>query len=321
MTIDEIERVELGFFPTPLHGLPRLARALGLKKLLVKRDDLTGLAFGGNKVRKLEYLLADALARGCDHAVTCGGVQSNHCRQTAAACARLGLNCTLVLRGSPPEKETGNLLLDKLLGAEVRFADVKDWAALEAEARGEAREIERRGEKPYYMPVGGSVPRGALGYVRAVEEIVAQFEKAGEKSEVTFFASSSGGTQAGLEVGRKLFGWETELVGIGVAKTQNDLTEDVARLACGTCELLGMEEAFDPEDITVDHSYMGEAYGAQTDTAEEAVELAARTEGLLLDRVYSGKAMAGLVDYAREGRLEGKSVLFVHTGGQPELLA
>ena len=319
--IDEIERVELAFFPTPLHELPRLAQTLGLKKLLVKRDDLTGLAFGGNKVRKLEYLLADALARGSDHAVTCGGVQSNHCRQTAAACARLGLNCTVVLQGERPEKETGNLLLDGLLGAGVRFVDAKDWAALEAEAREVARELEERGGKPYYIPIGGSVPRGALGYVRVVREIAAQLEKTAEKADVTFFASSSGGTQAGLEAGRKLFGWETELTGIGVSKTEADLAEDVARIACGTCELLGMEEAFDPEDITVDHSYMGERYGAHTQAAAEAITLAARTEGLLLDHVYTGKAMAGLIDYARKGSLEGKIVLFIHTGGQPELFA
>lgn len=321
MRLDEIERVELGFYPTPLHELPRLARELSLKRLLVKRDDLTGLAFGGNKVRKLEYLLADALAKGCAHVVTCGGVQSNHCRQTAAACARLGLKCTVVLQGRPPGRATGNLLLDGLLGAEARFVEAEDWAALEARSREIAREIEGRGEKPYYMPVGGSVPRGALGYVRAVGETAAQLEETAGRADATFFASSSGGTQAGLEVGRKLFGWETELIGIGVAKTGSGLAEDVARLACGACELLGMEEAFDPEHVNIDHAYMGEKYGSRTEAAREAIDLAARTEGLLLDRVYAGKAMAGLVDYARKGKLEGKAVLFIHTGGQPELFA
>ncbi len=316
MKIDEVERVELGFFPTPLHELPRLARALGLKKLLAKRDDLTGLALGGNKIRKLEYLLADALARGCDHVVTCGGVQSNHCRQTAGACARLGLKCTVVLQGTAPGKETGNFLLDRLLGAGVRFVDVKDWPALEAKAREVADEL-----KAYYTPVGGSVSIGALGYARAAGEIASQLKEMGEKADVVFFASSSGGTQAGLEVGRKLFGWETEIFGMGVARTEAVLAEDVARLACGACELIGMEEAFDPEDITVEHSYMGDEYGARTEAAQEAIELAARTEGIFLDHVYTGKAMAGLIDYARKGKIEGKTALFVHTGGQPELFA
>lgn len=311
--------------PTPIEDLPRLASALGLKQLVVKRDDLTGLAFGGNKTRKLEFLLAEAQQQGAHTLLTAGAVQSNHCRQTAAAAAKFGLDCILVLSGEPPVQSSANLLLDQLFGARIVWAgdrqhrdDVLTDTFLDAKNRGYA---------PYLVPYGGSNATGALGYVFAVQELFSQFSDRGytflrEMPDWIVFASSSGGTQAGLTVGARRFGYAGRLIGISVDESAAALQENVAQLAAQTSGKLGEFHPFSPQDILVNDDYCSAGYGVLTHAERESIHLFARLEGLLLDPVYTGRAAAGLIDLARKGFWgRDSSVLFWHTGGQPALFS
>lgn len=293
--------------PTPLDEAPRLSAELGLR-LLVKRDDLTGLALGGNKARKLELLVADALARGCDTLIATGGAQSNFARMTAAAAARSGLACHLVLSGSEPEHDSGNLILDRLFGATVEFAGTEHWTELE---RRVAAVASRLGPRGYPMPVGGSTPLGALAYVDAARELLVQL---GRAPDWVVVADGSGGTHAGLLVGLPR---ETRVLGVDVARPPVPLVKHVAKLAAATAALGGLATPAN-EPIVVDHA--GPGYAAISDEARAAVRLAACSEGLVLDPVYTGKAMAGLIAEARAGRIGG-TVVFWHTGGSPALFA
>ncbi len=293
--------------PTPLDEAPRLSAELGVR-VLIKRDDQTGLALGGNKARKLELLLDDALAQGCDTLIATGGVQSNFARMAAAAAARCGLRCRLVLSGQAPERATGNLILDHLFGATVEFAGTSHWGRLEERVRALAAEL---GPRAYPMPVGGSTARGALAYVDAAGELLAQL---GEPPAWVVVADGSGGTHAGLLAGLPP---SVRVLGIDVARPPVPLVEHVATLAAETARLAGRPlPAGAP--IVVDHC--GPGYGAISDECREAVRLVARTEAVLLDPVYTGKAMAGLIAAARAGRLSG-TVVFWHTGGAPALFA
>ena len=309
-----LARQPLAHLPTPVEPLPRLSAALGID-LWVKRDDLTGLAFGGNKTRKLELLLGEALAQGADTLITAGAAQSNHCRQTAAAAARLGLGCRLVLAGDPPPAPRGNLLLDLLLGAELIWAPRAERQAALEQVAARARAA---GLRPYVIPYGGSSPTGAAAYARALRELLDQ-QPAFDR---VVFATSSGGTQAGLAAGARLEGFAGRLTGISVDQPAPALSARVAELAAATAALLGRPEAFAAGDIEVQDAYLGGGYGVVGALEREALQQFARQEGLLLDPVYTARAAGGMLDLVRRGRITpGDRVLFWHTGGTPALFA
>jgi len=319
MLTDKINRISLGHLPTPLHALPRLTEKLGGPQLFVKRDDETGLATGGNKTRKLEFLVADALDRHADTLITAGAPQSNHARQTAAAAARAGMRCVLVLRGQPPAEHQGNLLLDELLGAQIRWAE---RSAVPATMDAVAAELRTQGRAPYIIPYGGSNPVGATGYVAAMEELMEQARQMNLRLDRIVFASSSGGTQAGLVVGAKATGYEGQVLGISVDQKREDLQALVAALATETAAHLKLNLKFAPGDIAVNADYLGAGYGIMGEPERKAIRLAAEIEGLLLDPVYTGRAFAGMIDLIRKGEFRrGESVLFWHTGGTPALFA
>lgn len=308
-------KVHLAHLPTPVEALPRLSAYLGGPEVLVKRDDLTGLAFGGNKTRKLEYLVARARESGAQTLITTGAVQSNHCRQTAAAAARCGFQCILVLSGSPPGEKSGNLLLDHLLGAEIVWTDQKDRDTVLQEVYEEAQGA---GKNPFLIPYGGSSPAGAIAYAYALQELLNQ----DIQSDWILFASSSGGTQAGLLVGARLFGYTGRILGISVDQPASVLRGRVRELAQQTAAHLGEKMTFTHEEILVNDQFLGDGYGVMGDTELEAIQLFARLEGLLLDPVYTGRAAGGLISLARGGFFKpGQKVLFWHTGGTPALFA
>jgi D-cysteine desulfhydrase family pyridoxal phosphate-dependent enzyme len=309
-----IEPLALSHLPTPLEPMDRLADALGLPagRLFVKRDDCTGLAGGGNKARKLNYLCADALAAGADTLVTGGGRQSNHVRMTIAAANRLGVRAVAVLSSDEPKTPSGNVVLDHILAPEFVWAGPLAYYPLEERIAQVCADLRADGRVPYQIPIGGATPVGALGYVDAADEIAAQL---GEAPALVITADGSGGTHAGLVAG---LGDHTRVVGFDVG-TRPDLDEIVPREAAATAKLAGRAEP--TGEVRVDHDYFGADYGAPTDAAREALHLFATCEGLLLDPVYTGKAAAGFIDYARTGRLPEGPVVFVHTGGTPALFA
>ncbi|HZP82318.1 MAG TPA: D-cysteine desulfhydrase family protein [Chthonomonadaceae bacterium] len=325
--------------PTPLHPLPGLQAALGptAPRLLIKRDDLTGLALGGNKARKLEYLFADARAQGADTLLTCGAAQSNHALQTAAAARRFGFAVRCILYGAQPAPDapvSGNLLLHRLLETHIRWVRMQEGETRREQAlrRGMAEEAEAvraAGGVPYSIPTGGSTEVGALGYVRAVQEAKAQLEEmqAGAVSAI-FFASGSGGTHAGMTVGAKLTDWQTRLVGVEIdpippgADGVSPFHRAVLNLMDATAARLGLPADYTLSDITLCPDYAGPAYGTPTQEGQEAIRLLAQTEGIFLDPVYTGKAMAALIGWIRAGRFRpDETVLFWHTGGVAGLFA
>jgi len=329
MDIPWVSQVPGRFFladlPTPVDLMPRLGATLGGPEIWIKRDDQTGLAMGGNKVRKLELLIADALKQGADVVLTVGAMQSNHCRQTAAAAVRADLDCVLVLRGHalPREQWTGNLLLDDLFGARIWWAGDDDpLVALEA-----AAEAERSaGRRPYVIPLGGSNDLGAAAYALAFAELWQQLEEIAGREPLhldrIIFASSSGGTQAGLIVGAKACGYQGQVLGMSVDKTAGHLQETVFDLLAPTSARLGLDLRFSPDDVHINDGYLGGGYAVLTGAEREAIRLLARTEGILLDPVYTGKAMAGLLDLVRHGEIRaGERILFWHTGGMPSMFA
>jgi D-cysteine desulfhydrase family pyridoxal phosphate-dependent enzyme len=302
--------------------MARLGEALAGPELWIKRDDQTGLATGGNKTRKLEYLIADAMAQDADVVLTVGAAQSNHCRQTAAAAARAGLDCVLVLRGAPVPRErwTGNLLLDDLLGARFWWAEDED-ELVALESAGEAERAE--GRRPYIIPLGGSNAVGASAYALAFQELWDQVKAGGlAPFDRILFATGSGGTQAGLVVGAKACSYEGQVLGVSVSKTADDLCQAVTDLLVPTAARLGLDVEFSREEVQVSDDYLGGGYGVLTDAERNAVRQVARLEGILLDPVYTGKAMAGLLDLVLRGGIgSGEKVLFWHTGGTPALFA
>ncbi len=309
------DRMPIAHLPTPVEPLERLAHHLNGPTLLVKRDDQTGLAGGGNKTRKLEFLLAEAKKQGAQMLITGGAVQSNHCRQTAAAAARTGLECTLVLTGKRPDEMSGNLLLDRLLGAEIIWAGSRDRDQVMAEVFEEAH---KSGLRPYLVSYGGSSPVGASAYAYAVRELQDQ----GVQADWIVTASSSGGTQAGLAAGARLFDYPGKILGVSIDLPAQELQGKVARLAGQTAATLGQALEFDPEEILVTDEYLGGGYAVMGEAEREAIHLFARLEGVLLDPVYTGRSAAGLIDLIRKGTFDrGHSVLFWHTGGIPALFA
>ncbi|HIQ02033.1 MAG TPA: D-cysteine desulfhydrase family protein [Anaerolineales bacterium] len=319
MLTDRRPRVSIAHLPTPLEPLPRLTAHLGGPRLWVKRDDQTGLATGGNKTRKLEFLVAHALARGADTLITCGAAQSNHARQTAAAAAKFGLACTLVLRGEEPPQTQGNLLLDRWLGAKVVWTGD---APLVERLEEVTEELRADGRRPYVVPYGGSNPVGATGYVAAMEELLAQCARQGLHFDRIVLASSSGGTQAGLAVGARALGYAGRIMGISVDPKADALRHTLAGLATATAKHLELRPSFAPEDFAVEDGYLGGGYAVVGELEREAIHLVASTEGLLLDPVYTGRAFGGLLDLIRRGVFSPEErVLFWHTGGIAGLFA
>jgi len=322
--LNRFPRVNLGTWPTPLEPALRLSAALGGPEIWIKRDDLSTLGLGGNKVRKLEYLLADALAKGCDVILTTGAAQSNHARLTAAACARLGLRCVLVLRGKPdqgrPGRLEGNLLLDHLFGAEVRLVDCHPDER-NAIMTAMAAEMATAGHQPYTIPVGGSTGLGALGYARCAQEIAAQAASFGLRIDVVVSSSSSGGTQGGLVLGQKGLRLPFAVWGISADYSRAELQALVSRVATEAATLVD-GPVVTPAEVCAFDEYVGPGYGVVTEGCREAVRLFASTEGIILDPVYTGKAAAGLIDLIRRKELRpGQRVVFIHTGGSPAIFA
>ena len=319
MLTDRQPRVKIAHLPTPLEPLPRLAALLDGPQLWVKRDDQTGLASGGNKTRKLEFLVAQALAQGADTLVTCGAAQSNHARQTAAAAARFGLRGTLVLRGTEPQQAVGNLLLDHLLGAEIVWAG--DTPLLE-QLEATAQDLRAAGRQPYVVPYGGSNPVGATGYVAGMEELLLQCAQMGLRFDCIVCPSSSGGTQAGMLVAARALGYTGRILGISIDLPAAQLQDNLARLATETAAYLGLNLTFAPSEIEVNDGYLGGGYGVVSELEREAIRTVAGSEGLLLDPVYTGRAFGGLLDLIRRGAFAStERVLFWHTGGTAGLFA
>ncbi|HSF14897.1 MAG TPA: D-cysteine desulfhydrase family protein [Vicinamibacteria bacterium] len=324
----KFERVPLAQLPTPLEELKALSRDLGGPPLYVKRDDQTGLAFGGNKARKLEFIFADVLQKKSDVIITWAGIQSNWARQTTAAARIHGIRPILVLtRGEHSPNHGGNLLLDSLMGADVRLIDP---AADRASIVGRIAEEERAGgHRPYVVPVGGSVPSdsmdlplGAIAYAHGFSELHEQAAELGITFDHVVLATGSGGTQAGLMVGASALAPHVKVVGISVSGEKQVVKEQVARIANETAEALELSNRFSPEETIVIDDYIGEAYGVVNEATAMAIGELARREGILLDPVYTGKAMAGMLDLIKKGYFEGsRGVVFVHTGGTPALFA
>jgi D-cysteine desulfhydrase family pyridoxal phosphate-dependent enzyme len=311
-----VPRLRFAHLPTPVETLPCLSDALGGPRLLVKRDDQTGLAFGGNKTRKLEFLLAEARDQGAKTLISGGALQSNHCRQTAAAATRFGFKCILVLTGDKAQKASGNLLLDLLFGAEIVYvADRKDRERILQDTFDRATQ---EGTKPYLVPYGGSNATGALGYASAIKELIDQNVGA----DWIVFATSSGGTHAGLLLGQRIFGFSGKVLGISVDESEEWLKKEVSQLASATSEKLGERIKFTPADVLANADYCGAGYGVVTEREREAIRLFASCEGLLLDPVYTGRAAAGMIDLIRKGFFKkDETVLFLHSGGLPALFA
>ena len=323
--MNNISRLHFAHLPTPIEELPRLSDHLAGPRILVKRDDQTGLAFGGNKTRKLEFLVAEALEQGARTLISGGALQSNHCRQTAAAAAKYGLNCILVLNGEMPEHPSANLLLDQLFGAEL--VTIPDRALRDQALQGTFDKAVANGRKPYLVPYGGSSSTGALGYAFAVEELMNQmrdFRSLKDFGSLNYivFGTSSGGTHAGLVLGQRVFGYQGKVLGISIDEPEKWLKSHVSTLASDASEKLGERINFTRDDVLANENYCKAGYGILTDAEREAVRLFAKYEGLLLDPVYTGRAAAGMIDLIRKGFFKrDETVLFWHTGGQPALFA
>jgi L-cysteate sulfo-lyase len=325
MAFSDIPRIRLAHLPTPLEPLERLTAHFGRPQLWVKRDDCTGLALGGNKTRKLEFLIAEALQQGADTVITSGGIQSNHVRQTAAAAARHGLDCHLVLnrnvpRDNPVYGVSGNIQLDLLLGADIHIHPAGSDRAAEMAAL--ADRLAGSGRRPYVIPLGGSNPLGALGYAVAAREIDEQTRELGFVPDALVHACSSGGTQAGLVAGFASLDSQVPVIGVDIGNEAAEVRSTTTMLTDACARLIGIDAPSLAPRVDVAEGFGGEAYGIPTAEMRAAVELLARTEGLVLDPVYTGKAMAALLDMIASGRFAaGDNVIFLHTGGAPALFA
>lgn len=323
MHLSRFPRIPLGHLPTPLEPMPRLSKALGGPNLWIKRDDCTGLSTGGNKTRKLEFLMADAIEQKADMVITQGATQSNHARQTAAAAAKLGLACLVLLenrtgRTDTPYLENGNVLMDKLHGATVEHHPAGTDMDLMMQRASET--LSQRGFKPYIIPGGGSNEIGALGYVNAAIELVYQANERNLHIDRLIHATGSAGTQAGLVAGLCGIRSGIPVLGIGVRHPKARQEQNVFNLAERTCSYLGMHDAVKREDVVANTDYVGEGYGIPAQDTMEAIDQVAKLEGILLDPVYSGKGMAGLIDLITKGNFkEQENLVFLHTGGSAAL--
>ena len=323
MDLTRFPRIRCGHWPTPLEPMQNVSAKLNGPALWVKRDDCTGLSTGGNKTRKLEYLIAEAIGQGADTVITQGATQSNHARQTAALCAKVGLACHILLEdrtgfADPAYRLNGNVLLDRLHGATV--SSRPGGSDMQAEMEAFARTLQAQGKKTYVIPGGGSNPIGALGYVNAALELVTQLNDMGLKATHLVLATGSSGTHAGLLAGLRILNSPLKVIGFGVRAPKEKQEQMVYDLACRTAKLLGHEGAVKREDVFADCNYVGQGYGLPTPGMVEAVRLLAETEGLLFDPVYTGKGLAGLIDWVRRGHFTSNdTVIFLHTGGSAAL--
>ncbi len=308
----------LGFLPTPLHRLNRLSELFSDYNIFIKRDDQTGLAMGGNKTRKLEYLIKDALDKGCDSVITYGAAQSNHCRQTAAAAAVAGIDCHLLLRGEPVSEINGNILLDKLLGANIHWTNQPNE---QLTPDGLVQRVQSTGKNPYYIPIGGSNEIGSLGYVRAILELKQQLLDSNLDIDYIVFSSSSGGTHAGLLVGKYLYNLSSEIIGISNGKDEigkTPLCKQIVDIANSASTLTKLDKTFTINDIILNCDYNSAGYGVVTKAEADAMHLMAQKEGIILDPVYTGRAFVGLIDCLEKKKYrKGSNILFWHTGGAP----
>ncbi len=323
MHLARFPRIRLAHLPTPIEPLTRLSTHLGGPEIWIKRDDCTGLSTGGNKTRKLEFLMAEAVEQGADMVMTQGATQSNHARQTAAAAARLGLDCHILLEdrtgsNDPQYKYNGNVFLDRLHGATMETRG--PGLDMNAEMMAVADEFRARGRKVYTIPGGGSNETGALGYANCALELLQQANDAGLALDHILHATGSSGTQAGLVVGLRATHADIPLLGIGVRAPQQKQEEAVFALAQRTAAKLGCGDIVRRGDVVANTDYVGEGYGIPAPSTLEAIDLFARLEGILLDPVYSGKGAAGMIDLIRKGTFkQGQRILFIHTGGSAAL--
>ena len=313
----KIPRLSLASTATPVEDLSRLQDALGCEsRLIVKRDDAIPFGFGGNKIRKLQVVAAQAIAEGADTLITCGGIQSNHARATASVAARMGLSCVLVANGAPPARPTANALLDRLLGADVRYVASREGRVPAMETA--AEEVRKKKRRPFVIPLGASTPLGAAAYAMAVTELLAQIPA----PDLIVLSTSSGGTLAGLIAGCRLHGLATRIVGISADDPSAVIAGEVGRILAGLETLLGVSSgALTSGPLEIDDGFVGQGYGIPTPQSTEAVELCARREALFLDPTYTAKAMAGLIAKGRANELGSGTTLFWHTGGQVGLFA
>ncbi len=325
MMLSRFPRVALAHLPTPLELMPRLSEHFGGPDIYVKRDDCTGLGTGGNKTRKLEFVMADAIANNADVVVTQGAVQSNHVRQTAAAARKLGIDCEVVFENrvatpSDAYLNSGNVLLDRIFGANLRSVD--KGTDMDAAMEEVAEELRGKGRTPYIIPGGASNPVGALGYVGCALELISQANDRGIVFDHVLHATGSAGTQAGLVTGLKAMHANIPLTGIGVNAPRDVQEEKVYKLALETAEYVGAPGIVQREDVVANCDYVGEGYGIPTKAMNDAIMLAARMEGLLFDPVYSGKGLAGMFDLIERGHFKGaRNIVFIHTGGVAGLFA
>ncbi len=320
MKLATLPRLRLAHLPTPLEDAQILSATLRGPRIFIKRDDCTGLAFGGNKTRKLEYLIADAQQRGASVVITCGSTGSNHCRQTAAATRVAGMKCVLVLNTHEEQpKPTGNLLLDRMLGAQIHYVGSEEERDPAMESL--ADEFRDRGEEPYVIPSGGSNALGASAYVAATFELMEQLDEMDvEPSRLYTTSSTSGGTHAGLAIGAAIAGATFTVQGIAIEGTANEICDIVHPLANETAQFLGSDARLSPDSIHVDDRYVGPGYGQLTDEGLDAMNTMARTHAILLDPVYTAKAMAGMIGHIRSGEVgSDETIVFLHSGGTPAL--
>ena len=321
LILEHLHKHKLSFagFPTPLQQMPRLSKVLRGPRLFVKRDDMTDLAYGGNKARKLEFLFADAKNKGADVMISVGAIQSNCACMVASASRRLGMKPVLVLVGKQPEVPDGNLLLDKLLSADIHF--ITDYGPQVDEYISKlADEYRAKGYRPYVIPAGASIPSTVPGYALAMQELVNQFKKTGEKLDAVVCACGTGGTQAGLIFGAKLLDVTAKIVGASVFASRVDASNTIVRLVNGAAELFDLDLSIAPEDVTVFDEYIKEGYGILNKDVTKALKLVAETEGIFIDPVYTGKAMVMLMDQIKKGYFnKDDNIVFFHTGGLPAL--
>jgi len=320
MKVKYPERLELSQLPTPIHHLKRFSKNFGDGvKIYIKRDDLTGLELTGNKIRKLEFLLADAIKNGCDTILTYGSIQSNHCRATAAACAKLGLKCKLILRTPPPDKPyDGNLLLDELLGAEISFIPREEFVSKKSEILDRTiKQLSKKGRKVYYFPVGGSIPLGCWGYIKCFEEIIKQSKSLCVKFDRIFCALGSGGTQTGLILGRELFdAKETHIWGVNVCDDEEYFRKEITNLLDETINVFNLKLRVEDIPINIIDGYIGKGYTIPYNEEIQVIKDLAATEGIVLDITYTGKAFYGMLEQIKKKKIKkGETILFIHTGG------
>jgi L-cysteate sulfo-lyase len=319
MNLGRFPRIHLAHLPTPLEHLPNLTRELNGPEVWIKRDDCTGMSTGGNKTRKLEFLMAEARDQGADIVLTQGATQSNHARQTAACAAKMGIDCHILLEDRTGKtdhdyNDSGNVLLDYLHGATVEYRPATP--DMNAELAAVVTKLKSDGRKPYFIPGGGSNPVGALGYVNAAMELIGQANNIGLRIDHVVHATGSAGTQAGLITGLAATRSGVPLLGIGVRAPRAKQEENVFKLACATADLCGVSGAVRREDVVANCDYVGSGYGFSTPGSIDAIQTLARLEAILLDPVYTGKGMAGFLDLTRKGFFKkGQNVVFIHTGG------